>query len=104
MGDYTIHVNVRLDKVGDRNIGTFKDRIWRPLISSQTWVEKGIIMPGYIYDGLGLTFITNTAIIVEGIIADIIDEECVNTKKTPNWGTNLEKATWTKKEKVQLIV
>jgi hypothetical protein len=51
-------------------------------------------MPEFVTDGLGLIFITNMAIIVEGVIADIIDDYCVNNNTTPNWGVNLEKATW----------
>lgn len=46
----------------------------------------------------GLSFITNSTIIVEGVIADIIDEYCVNTGVTPGWGAELEKATWSDKK------
>ena len=98
MDDYTIHVNLNVNKVGDRNVSVVKERIWRPLVSYHTWLLKKIQMPGFLFDGLGLTLITTSAIIVEGIIADIIDEHCVNNGITPNWGIGLERATWRDKK------
>lgn len=98
MDDYTIHMNVRVNKIGDKNVAVVKERLWRPLVSFHHWVSKGIDMPGFVYDGLGLTFITNSAIIVEGVIADIIDEHWENSGITSNWGADLERATWVDKK------
>lgn len=99
MDDYTIHVNINLSKAGDRNVAVTKERIWRPLVSLHTWFEKGKTpLPGFIWDAFGLSMITNTAIIVEGVIADLIDEYCVGNNITPAWGTDLDRLTWTGKE------
>jgi len=98
MDDYTIHVNLSINKVGDRNVSVIKERIWRPLVSYHTHLLKKITMPKFLFDGLGLTLITTSAIIAEGVIADIIDEHCLNTGITPEWGTGLERATWRDKK------
>jgi hypothetical protein len=98
MDNYTIHFNVRLNKIGDRNVSMVKERLWRPLVSYHTHLLKKITMPKFLFDGLGLTLITTSAIIVEGVIADIIDEHCLNSGITSDWGTGLERATWRPKK------
>lgn len=37
MDDYTIHMNVRMIKIGDGNVAVVKERIWRPLVSLNTF-------------------------------------------------------------------
>lgn len=100
MDDYTIHINVRLEKSGDQNIAYSKERIWRPLVSFLTWITNGVPMKGFVRDGVGLTFITNMGIIVEGIIADIIDEHRINNKLPANPEDDLEKAAWAAKMRI----
>lgn len=100
MDNYNIHVNLRITKVGNETVSLTKERLWRPLLSFNTWVLKGITMPGFMYDGLGLTLIMNTAVITEGVIADIIDEYSLNAGLISDWGENINRATWaSKKEK-----
>lgn len=95
MDDYTIHLNVNVAKIGDRNVAVSKERIWRPLVSLHAYFGSGKTpLPGYIWDAFGLAMITNMAIIVEGVIADLIDEYCVGNTITPAWGTDLDKLTW----------
>lgn len=100
MDDYTIHINVRLEKSGDQHIAYTKERIWRPLVSFLTWITNGVPMNGFVRDGVGLTFITNMGIIVEGIIADIIDEYRINNKLPNDPKDDLEKATWVAKMRI----
>lgn len=99
MDDYTIHVNINVSKAGDRSVAVTKERIWRPLVSLHTWFENGKTpLPGFIWDAFGLSMITNTAIIVEGVIADLIDEHCVGNNVTDAWGRGLERLTWAGKK------
>ena len=98
MDDFTIHANVRINKVGDQNVATVKERIWRPIVSYHTHLMKKIEMPRFLFDGLGLSLITNSAIVVEGVISDILDEYSFNTGLIPNWGVGLDRMKWWEKK------
>lgn len=101
MKDSIIFHQVSINKVGDKHVSHVKERIWRPLVSYLSWwmgpEEKRL--SGFVLDGVGLSLITNMAIITEGIIADLIDEHLVGNKITPNWGSNVE-TTWAFKRKL----
>lgn len=96
MDDQIIFVDLRIKKIGDTNVSYVKERIWRPLVSFNSWVLKRGEIPGVAADGLGITLITNAAIIIEGIIGDILDEHYYNSNQEND--SNLESKNWEKKK------
>lgn len=96
--EYTIHINVDIHQEGNTNIAIVKNRIWPSMLSFLQWVTFEKPIPRYVTDGLGITVISNLAIISEGIITDIIEEYLRNNNITTT--INLEFATWSKKKDI----
>jgi hypothetical protein len=94
--EQTIHINVELRKEGLHNVSITKTRIWPQLLTYLRWSVFGKQIPSFVSGGLGLNILNNLAIIVEGVVTDLVEE---HAKRTGLISLDCDRDGWDKKKK-----